>query len=96
MSNINTDLCKRAIVNLILNSDNIVAKQFGFTSKHQVEIDEFEADAMKVKNWKRFEKVSEQNGLVRRGFDCKPYDDQLRAYTWDNGTDILRVEIVGE
>lgn len=31
-----------------------------------------------------------------RGFDCTPFDDQLRAYTWDDGNQILEVCIQGE
>lgn len=94
---VSSEDCKKAIVNTVLDNPGLVAKNFVNTSGYEAhEIDDFEAGAMKTKNWKRFEKEVEPNGLTRRGFDCKPYDDQLRAYTWDNGDKILKVSIEGE
>jgi hypothetical protein len=61
-----------------------------------------------INNWKREEKTmvpsvnqvygfaNEKNIITLRTFDCRPFDDQLRAYVWDNGTDILKVKISGE
>lgn len=58
--------------------------------------------AMIAKNWKRFEKCRggwSGNGREwQRGFDCTPYDDQLRAYVTTNETDteVISVEVLGE
>ena len=84
---ITTKDCKKAIIDWILQHPGYVPKLF-------VEpIDE--TPATKESNWKRFEK--ERRGkLNHRGFDCIPYDDQLRAYTIDDGTKILSVRIEGE
>ena len=38
----------------------------------------------------------EANVLAERIFDCEPYDDQLRAYVYDNGKVITAIMIVGE
>ena len=58
--------------------------------------------AMLVENWKRFEKRRggwSGNGREwQRGFDCTPYDDQLRAYVTTNETDteVIGIEVLGE
>lgn len=52
-------------------------------------------DALKKANWKRWDKTTYQ-GITKRSFDCTPYDDQLRAYTIDNGTTLLGVDVCGE
>jgi hypothetical protein len=58
-----------------------------------------------VKNWKRIEKEKAHGPFSwgdppgakwRRGFDCRPFDDQLRAYVWDDGNQIIKVQIMGE
>jgi hypothetical protein len=41
------------------------------------------------------EKITENNCIVRT-FDCKPYDDQLRAYVYEVNGLITKVEVVGE
>ena len=41
-------------------------------------------------------KVKLEDGTYMRGFDCLPYDAQLRAYVIDDGQKILRVEVTGE
>jgi len=49
------------------------------------------------KNWKRMSK--EKDGeTITRGFDCKPFDDQLRAYvvTDKNDSRILSIIVQGE
>lgn len=58
--------------------------------------------AMLAKNWKRFEKCRggwSGNGREwQRGFDCTPYDDQLRAYVTTNemDTEVISIEVLGE
>lgn len=61
-----------------------------------------------LKNWKRFEKSkvsyageycasqSAKNTIYLRAFNCVPFEDQIRAYVWDDGNTILKVEIQGE
>ena len=68
---ITTVACKKRIVEWIKNHPGHVSTQF------EADIDE--RPARMVKNWKRISK--ERDGdLTIRGFDCAPYDDQLRAY----------------
>lgn len=35
-------------------------------------------------------------GLTERSFNCNPYDDQLRAYVYDDGTQIVDIRVQGE
>lgn len=58
------------------------------------------------KQWKRIviEKLDPQKtswgtppgSICRRVFDCRPFEDQLRATTYDDGNNVLLVEIEGE
>lgn len=84
---IRTKDCKEAIVDHIKNNTGCVSSQFVPP--------EDEGPAKLLSNWKRFEKYK-QDGETVRGFNCTPYDDQLRAYVYDNGDKIVRIEILGE
>lgn len=84
---ITTADCKNAIANYV--KANISSIQQG----HAVPIDLLPATL--PKNWSRREKLTE-NGIVKRCFNCNPYDDTLRGYTTDNGHTILSVQIYTE
>ena len=80
--------CKAEIVKIVIADPSIVEDQF----------DEGEsADEAKIeKNWKRIMKENMSDGNTMRIFDCRPYEDQLRAYVIDDGTKIISVDICGE
>ena len=85
---ITTDLCKKEIVKIITSNPLIVEDLFCG--------DESADPAKLVKNWKRILKETRNDGSTLRGFNCVPYDDQLRAYIVDNGVNILSISIEGE
>lgn len=37
-----------------------------------------------------------KGGLTKRSFDCRPYDSQLRAYVYDDGEKIVKINVQGE
>lgn len=88
---IKTADCKKAIVNWIKAHPGHVSKQF--------DPPEQEGPAQLEKNWKRIYKQRANhpfNNCYERGFDCVPYDDQLRAYTIDDGEKIIHIIVQGE
>ena len=87
-----TELCKTAIVDFLKQRPGHVAAQFVDTEGKSVE--EFESDALQPKNWRRMSKTG--SGQVIREFDCKPYDDQLRARVVTDQDQITLVEVFGE
>ena len=84
---IRTKDCKKAIVDYIKENAGCVSSQFVPP--------EDEGPAQLISNWKRTAKSKENTETVRE-FNCVPYDDQLRAYVYDNGLKIVRIEILGE
>jgi len=88
---ITTEICKQAIVEYLKQHPGLVSHEFGEDYNA-----DFEADAILEKNWKRFEKKKGDLGTIVRGFDCQPYDDQLRAYVTERDGIITHVEVVGE
>ena len=97
---INTLERKQAIVDYVKSNPGHVYKQFVGEGEDVVG---FESPATKISNWKRREDDCFDGELSIRGdritsraFDCDPYDDQLRAYTKDDGIQIISVEVVGE
>jgi hypothetical protein len=94
---ITTEICKQAIVDYLKQNPGIVFREFGGGGINgPSDMDSFEADALVEKNWKRFEKQKGDLGTIVRGFDCQPYDDQLRAYVTERDGTITHVEVVGE
>jgi len=88
---ISTADCKQAIVAWLQARPGHVQQQFTDP------IDE--APSLVVGNWKRIVKEFATWGPPAkwmRTFDCRPYDDQLRAYVWDDGQQIVGVEVLGE
>lgn len=86
---IGTDECKKFIADLVLANPGLVAKEFSPADPQAEQM------ASVPKNWSRTSK-SKDGKLSVREFDCKPLDDQLRAYVYDDGTKIVKVEIDGE
>jgi len=84
---IRSKACKKAIVRWIIQNPGHVASQFHPPKS--------ETSAQLEKNWKRMYKTKEGN-LYIRAFNCEPYNDQLRAYTYDDGCTILKIEVQGE
>lgn len=90
---IDTAQCKEAIVKFIQDNPGHVARQFV--------PEEDEGPSQKVSNWKRMSKRSVPPHESReylgskyvREFDCVPYDDQLRARVYDDGSKILHVVV---
>jgi hypothetical protein len=80
--------CKETIVAEVRRNPNHIIDQF---EDEIVDV----TPALNVKNWKRFEKETVDN-IVTRGFDCYPYDDQLRAYVTSEDDIIISVVIQGE
>jgi len=107
---IRTEDCKRAIVKWVAEHAGHVAHEFD--GGDDTFGPDFEAPAREEKNWKRIEKARRGDPRAGRGwdaptpnervvttcraFDCRPYEDQLRAYVWDDGATILAVEVQGE
>jgi|LauGreDrversion4_2_1035121.scaffolds.fasta_scaffold643891_1 hypothetical protein len=93
---IDTNQCKEAIVKFIQDNPGHVAKQFV--------PEEDEGPSQKISNWKRmnkrlvspFESKEYPGSKYIREFDCVPYDDQLRARVYDDGSKILHVVIESE
>lgn len=103
---IQTADCKQAIANEVNNKtavvDSIIAQ---FVEK--LTSAEVINHAGNPKNWARMSKLrvsysgrsldeTPLGATCLRIFDCRPFDDQLRAYVWDDGNQILKIEIVGE
>ncbi len=87
---INTEQCKRAIVaHCIKNAPKIAAQFVPLLKDDDMEKTYVEA------NWSRIEKYAEF-GIMVREFDCKPFDDQLRATVRSTGDVILNVTVQGE
>lgn len=94
---ITTEFCKQFIVDYLKQNPGVVFREFGGGGINgPSDMGSFEADALEVKNWKRFEKRKGDLSTVVRGFDCQPYDDQLRAYVTERDGTIIGVEVVGE
>ena len=90
---INTVQCKEVIVKFIQDNPGHVARQFV--------PEEDEGPSQKVSNWKRMSKRSVSpheskeypGSKYIREVDCVPYDDQLRARVYDDGSKILHVVV---
>lgn len=94
MKFVSNELLKYAIVEeAIRNPDNIRA-QFVIDEGEEFDV----TAAQRVANWDYEPEGGERTreGYNMTCFNCYPYDDQLRAYTVDDGEKILSVKIVGE
>lgn len=90
MANIKTADCKQAIVQFVLNNPGYIGAQF--CDQHGKSGTPFKATSCGV-----------PVGTTVRMFECSSgeeaqntYEDQLRAYTYDDGQKIIKVEIAGE
>lgn len=96
MKKIDSEACKIAIVEYIRAHPGCVFEQFVMEDMPDpLDAARFEAPALEKKNWKRESKEKFRDFWVR-GYDCRPYDSQLRAYVRATDTEIQNIEIVGE
>jgi len=91
MSEVTTADCVKAIVDLAKKDGaNLFYKAFEETASA--------ADLKNITNprtWKRITKYSDGD-TIERTFDCKPYEDQLRAVVKEKAGVITSVVIQGE
>ena len=97
---ITTADCKKAIVDYILAHPGLVYAQFVREPGDPIP-SVFEQPAQVEKNWKRFSKQIDTfmfKGMTERGFECRSYGDgdELRAYTYDDGQNIVHITVAGE
>ena len=83
-----TAICKKAIISNVIANSEALSNEFVPPASM--------VEATKEKNWKRTSKTSLGDGKTMREFDCKPYDDQLRAEVIDDGTNIISVNVRAE
>lgn len=101
---ISTEICKKHIVAHAAIQASAIKKEFS-PALDDVAYQEVLAE----KNWKRIckNKISADAAtgygidpakgvVVERIFDCRPFDDQLRAYVYDQNGAIVKVMIQGE
>ena len=82
--------CKQMIVDYCLVHKDHIKNQFDPPL-----LDAEWRKTLSITNWKRITK--ETNGLeVTRCFDCKPFDDQLRATIVTAGNTVISVNVEGE
>ena len=95
--------CKRAIVEWVKQHPGHVRDQFVYPEGHPYydpdedgDGESFSEEAATIeRNWKRMSKERYGSETVR-GFDCDPYEAQLRAYVTDDGTRITSITVQGE
>jgi hypothetical protein len=87
---IGTEECKQAIIDYCQAHKQEICVQFD----PPLDDKQF-AQTLLVKSWKRFSKT-EDGGIIERAFDCRPFDDQLRAYVRASKTAIYSVVVQGE
>ena len=87
---VSTDDCKKAIVAHCVENAEKLKKEFS----PPLDNAGFQP-ALNPKNWKREAKYSSGMEIIR-DFDCRPFDDQLRAYVYSTNDEILRVVVQGE
>jgi hypothetical protein len=85
VNKLTTEIIKNMIVEHVRDNEDIIAKEFI--------PEEDMTDAMNAKNWKRMSKRKENENWIRE-FDCKPYDDQLRAIVFSDFSDTRIVNMV--
>ena len=95
---VTTQICKFAITRKCKEITDFIKKEFvPELTDEQVQ------QAFDDNNWKRRSKSKDSymipnRTVIERMFDCKPFDDQLRAYVYTDESDqhILRIDIHGE
>jgi hypothetical protein len=89
---ITSNECKEAIVEYVRKNPGCIKKEYSDPNSI------IESKAYDIKTWRRFEIEKLSENIFRRGFQCISYGDgdELRAYTIDNKSEILKVEICGE
>lgn len=87
MSKISSKDCKDAILKFAYENKEYCKSLFSY--------DFLVSPLFDINNWKRICK-EKNNNITTRKFDCKPYEDQIRAYVTDNGIEILSIIIKDE
>jgi len=83
----NTAECKELIVKWCQQNEDFVCNEFSPKLTHSQFL-----LSTKETNWKRISKTKDSYG-IERVFDCKPFDDQLRAYAVElNGKVTISVQ----
>jgi len=83
----NTAECKELIVKWCQKNEDFICEQFSPRLTHSQFL-----LSTKEANWKRIIKTKDGND-IERVFDCKPFDDQLRAYVVElNGKVTIQVQ----
>lgn len=93
MAMVNSEECKKRIYLTALTDWDRISKLFDPPLQLN--------DTNKIipKNWKRISKETVVNNGIKsttRCFDCKPFDDQLRAYVESDDNRIISITIEGE
>jgi hypothetical protein len=106
MTKIKTEDCKRAVVEFIAKNPGCISSQFCLEDSTPEQLVEFEKPSLSTSSWARRSKrrvPGSTAGHIERMFECSAtekamdlYEDQLRAYTVDDGEKILSVKICGE
>lgn len=95
MTSIDSAACKATIVEYLKNRRQELDAEFDAPLTDE----EFQA-TLTEKNWKRISKqIFDVNPKrYERIFDCRPFDDQLRAYVYtdENDTNITSIYVTGE
>ena len=88
------ELLKYAIVEEAIRNPDKIRAQFVLEEGELFDVE----SAQRVANWDYEPDGGERTpeGYNVTCFNCYPYDDQLRAYTVDDGEKILSVSIEGE
>lgn len=95
MNKITSADCKEAIVREAQANPQAIVAEFVFDSEAERAAFPIQ-EAFLARNWKRFQKERRPDGSIVRGFDCLPFDDQLRAYVTERDGVIVGVKIQGE
>jgi hypothetical protein len=93
-----TDYCKAAIAGWLKNHPGHVISQF--SRGDDIGLSD-ETPALLIKNWKRMDKNKREDlgeNIYEYGFDCLPFDAQLRAYVIINAKtfEVYEVVVQGE
>ena len=87
---ISEDDCKEAIVALASKQRQKLARDW-LPPLSEEDI----AKAIDVSNWE-IRDTELEDSITTRTFNCEPFDDQMRGYTYDDGEKIYLVEVQGE
>lgn len=91
---ITTEQCKQLIVKFCADNKDYINRQFTENLSEEIY-----SKVLEPRNWRRRSKGMDYSGRgIERSFDCRPLDDQLRAYVITDVTDekVLGLTVQGE